>query len=157
MVDTKSPIQKGEPAPDFTIKDNRGNDFKLSEHRGKRVLLSFHPLAWTAVCAQQMQALEANVDAFNSLNAVPVGLSVDSVPSKNAWAKQLQIARVQLLSDFWPHGEVAKFYGVFREKDGFSARANIIIDENGKVAFTKVYEVGQLPDIQEIITALKEL
>ena len=157
MVERKSPIQKGEPAPDFTIKDNRGNDFKLSERRGKRVLLSFHPLAWTAVCAQQMQALEANVDAFNSLNALSVGLSVDSVPSKNAWAKQLKIARVQLLSDFWPHGEVAKLYGVFREKDGFAARANIIIDENGKVAFTKVYEVGQLPDIQNIITALKEL
>ena len=157
MVERTIPIQKGEPAADFTLKDNRGKDFRLSEHKTKRVLLSFHPLAWTAVCAQQMQALEANVDAFNSLNAVPVGLSVDSVPSKNAWAKQLQIARVQLLSDFWPHGEVAKLYGVFREKDGFDARANIIIDENGKVVFTKVYEVGQLPDIQEIITALKEL
>ena len=157
MVEKNSPVQKGNSAPGFTLKDNRGKDFKLSEHKGKRVLLSFHPLAWTAVCAQQMQALEANVDAFNSLNAVPVGLSVDSVPSKNAWAKQLKIAKVQLLSDFWPHGDVARLYGVFREKDGFAARANIILDENGKVAFIKVYEVGQLPDIQEIITALKSL
>jgi peroxiredoxin len=157
MVERNSPIQKGESAPDFTLKDQSGKDFKLSEHRGKRVLLSFHPLAWTHICAQQMQSLEANVDTFESVNTIPAGMSVDPVPTKKAWAKELGITRVQLLSDFWPHGHVAKLYGIFREKEGFSERANIVLDENGKVVLSKVYELSQLPDIQEIITALKAL
>ena len=62
-----------------------------------------------------------------------------------------------MLADFWPHGQVAKLYGIFREKEGFSERANIIVDEAGKVIFFKVYEIGQLPDIQEIISFLKQL
>jgi len=69
----------------------------------------------------------------------------------------LGIARTRLLADFWPHGEIAKLYGIFREKEGFSERANIILDEAGKIIFFKVYEIGQLPDIQEIISFLKQL
>ena len=62
-----------------------------------------------------------------------------------------------MLSDFWPHGKVAKSFGIFRTKDGFSERANIIIDENQKTVFFKIYKLGQLPDIQEIIGLLKKL
>jgi peroxiredoxin len=157
MAERKSPLQKGEMAPDFVIKDQNGKEFKLSDFRGKRVLLSFHPLAWTGVCAKQMQALEANKDALESLNTIPVGISVDSVPTKKAWAEHLGIRSVRLLSDFWPHGYVARLFGIFREKDGISERANIILDENGKIAFFKVYEISQLPDIQEIIRVIEEL
>jgi peroxiredoxin len=64
---------------------------------------------------------------------------------------------VPLVSDFWPHGEVASAYGIFREKNGFSERANIIVDEKGKVVFLKVYEIRQLPDINEIIGFIKGL
>ncbi len=103
-----------------------------------------------------MQALEENKNMFDSLNTVPLGLSVDTVPSKKAWADHLGIKSLRLLSDFWPHGEVAKAYGIFREKNGFSERANIIVDKSGKIAFVKVYEIPQLPDIAEIIGVLKE-
>jgi peroxiredoxin len=103
-----------------------------------------------------MQSLEANQDLFQSLNTVAVGISVDTIPSKKAWAKELGITKTRLLSDFWPHGAVARLYGVFREKDGISERANIIVDEAGKVLFFKVYEISQLPDIQEIIDFLKQ-
>ena len=151
MVGRKTVLQIGEDAPDFILKDQEGKEFRLSDLRGKRVLLSFHPLAWTGVCAKQMQSLEDKISVFESLNTVPVGISVDSVPTKKAWASQLGIKRVRLLSDFWPHGGVARPYGLFREKDGFSERANVIVDENGKVIFSKVYELGELPDIQEII------
>jgi len=157
MAEKKSPLQKGETAPNFVLKDQNGEELKLSDLRGKRVLLSFHPLAWTGVCAQQMQALEANKKTFESLNTVPVGISIDSIPTKKAWAESLGIKDVRLLSDFWPHGYVAKLYGTFREKDGFAERANIILDENGKIVFSRVYEIIQLPDINEIIGVLKEL
>jgi peroxiredoxin len=155
MVEGNTVLQKGDIAPDFTIKDQHGKEFRLSELKGKRVLLSFHPLAWTGVCAQQMQALEANADIFESLNTVPVGISIDSVPTKKAWAEQLGINKVRLLSDFFPHGGVAQLYGLFRENDGFAQRANIIVDEDGKVLFAKIYELSQLPDIEEIIDFLK--
>lgn len=137
MAENKSQLGKGKIAPDFALKDQDGKEFKLSNLKGKRVLLSFHPLAWTSICAKQMLSLEANKDKFESLNTVPIGLSVDSVPTKKAWAESLGIKSVRLLSDFWPHGYVAKLYGIFREKEGFSERANIIVDENGKIAFLK--------------------
>ena len=150
-------LKAGEMAPDFVLKDQNGEEFKLSGMRGRRVLLSFHPLAWTKVCAQQMQSLEENNETFESLNTVPVGISVDSIPTKKAWAENLGIKNVRLLSDFWPHGYVAQLYGIFIEEKGFSQRTNIIVAENGKIVFVKVYEISQLPDIQEIIRALKEL
>ncbi len=157
MPEKKSPPKMGNIGPDFTLKDHNSKDVKLSELRGKRILLSFHPLAWTEVCAKQMQSLEANKDIFTSLNTVPIGLSIDSVPCKKAWADSLGIKTVPLAADFWPHGEVAIAYGVFREKNGFSERANIILDEKGKVVFFKVYEIHQLPDINEIIGFLRGL
>jgi len=151
------PLKVGEMSPDFTLKDQHGKEFKLSDFRGKRVLLSFHPLAWTKVCALQMQSLEKNKDTFAALNTVPVGINVDPVPSKKAWAESLGIKDVRLLSDFWQHGAVAKLYGLFREKDGFSERANVIVDEKGKIAFVKVYEISQLPDIEEVINVIRGL
>jgi len=157
MAEKDTVLQKGESAPDFVLKDQDGKEFRLSGLRGKRVLLSFHPLAWTGVCAKQMQSLENNMDVFDSLNTVPVGISVDSVPTKKAWAEQLGIKRVRLLSDFWPHGAVAKLYGLFREKGGVSQRANVVLDENGKIIFLKVYELSELPDIKEIIELIKAL
>ncbi|MCX6005450.1 MAG: redoxin domain-containing protein [Chloroflexi bacterium] len=144
-------------APDFTLKDQDGNDFKLSAHRGKHVLLSFHPLAWTAVCTQQMQSLEEQYRTFQTLNTVPAGLSVDPIPSKKAWADNIGIKKVPLLSDFWPHGEVTMLYDIFREKNGFSERANILVDGKGNIALFKTYPLSQLPDIQEIIAAIKVL
>lgn len=147
----------GETAPGFALKDQYEEEFRLSDFKGKRVLLSFHPLAWTPVCAKQMRALEDNKRAFDSLNTVAVGMSVDTVPSKRAWADSLRIRDTRLLSDFWPHGKVAKQYGLFLEKYGISGRANIIIDENGRIAFFKVYGLEQLPDIRQVISALRKI
>jgi peroxiredoxin len=150
-------MKVGDRFKDFSLEDQNEEMFTLSKFKGKRVLLSFHPLAWTSVCSEQMKSLEKNKDAFDSLNTVAVGVSVDTVPSKRAWAKSLSIKNTRLLSDFWPHGKVAEAYGLFRNDYGTSKRANVIIDENQKVAFVKVYPSGQLPDIKEIIDALKKL
>lgn len=80
----------------------------MSDFRGKKVLLSFHPLAWTSVCEKQMKALDERYDELEDLNVVPVGISVDSVPSKLAWSDHMGLRKLRILSDFWPHGEVAK-------------------------------------------------
>ena len=150
----RTAVKIGKKLKDFKLKDQNRQEFSLAESGGKRVLLSFHPLAWTAVCAQQMQSLEKNKKALDRLNAVAVGLSVDSVPCKAAWAKSLKIKNTRLLCDFWPHGGVAKSLGILRA-EGISERANIIVDEKGKVMFVKIYPISQLPDIQEIIAVLK--
>ncbi len=148
-------VKIGDKAKDFTLKDQDGKELHLSDLKGKRVLRSFHPLAWTSVCADQMKSLEKARNRFENLNTVAFGISVDTVPSKKAWAKELGIKNTRLLSDFWPHGEVAQLYGIFREKDGFSERANIILDEKQQVIFVKVYPIAQLPDIEEIIKVLE--
>src|SRR4030042_6811577 len=148
-------IQIGVKAPDFTLQDQNGKPFHLVEQAGKKVLLSFHPLAWTGVCRDQMLSLENSFERFSRLNTVAAGLSIDSVPSKKAWADAIGLKKTRILADFWPHGGVAKMYDLFREKDGFSQRANVIIDESQIVIFAKTYPVSQLPDIEEIIRFLE--
>jgi peroxiredoxin len=146
----------GDRAKDFTLPDQNDEEFTLADFKGKRVLLSFHPAAWTSVCAKQMKALEDNKAAFDQLNTIAVGVSVDTVPSKKAWAESLGIKNTRLLADFWPHGKVAQLYGIFRAKDGISERANIIVDENQKIIFFKVYKLGELPNIQEVLEVLRK-
>ncbi len=147
-------IELASKAPDFTLKDHNGKTVKLSAFKGKKVLLSFRPLAWTTVCHDQMMSLEMNHTRFDDLNAVALGIGVDSAPSNKAWADSMGIKNTRLLADFWPHGAVAKAYGAFREADGFAERANIIVDQDGKVVFAKVYPTAQLPDIEEILKFL---
>jgi peroxiredoxin len=147
-------INVGSKAPDFSLKDQDNRTIKLSKLTGKKVILSFRPLAWTPVCHDQMSSLEENYDQIEKKNAVAFGVGVDSAPSNKAWADSMGITKTRLLADFWPHGEVAKAYGLFRENDGFSERANIIIDESQNIIFAKLYPIDQLPDITELIKLL---
>ena len=151
----KTIIKLGKIVKNLTLQDKFSLDFVLSKMRGWRVVLSFHPLAWTPVCTLQMQSLEKNKKTFDNLHTIAVGLSVDSVPCKTAWAKAIKIKNTKLLADFWPHGNVAKSLGLFREQNGFSQRANVVLDQAGKVCFLKVYPIKELPDIDEIIAFLK--
>lgn len=148
-------VQVGDPARNFSLKDQNDKTFDLYEQADKRVLLSFHPLAWTEFCAAQMRSLEENQDVLFATNCVPVGISVDSIPCKKAWAKSLGILKTPLLCDFWPHGAVAQKYGIFREENGFSERANVIVDEKQRIVFVKIYPVHSVPDIGEILAFLK--
>jgi peroxiredoxin len=148
-------IKVGDMAPDFTLKDHNGKDVTLSSFRGKKVVLGFHPLAWTGVCATQMQNLEKYHDRMAGLNAVALGISIDTSFSKHAWAKSLKIEKTPLLADFWPHGGVAKSYGVFNDEIGASKRTVFIVDEEGKVIWHKIYPAKEVPDMEEIIKALE--
>ena len=150
-------LEVGDLAPDFTLKDQNDQEVTLSALRGRKVILSFHPLAWTRVCAIQMQDLEKHREEIERLGAVALGLSVDAVPTKKAWAESLGIQETRLLADFWPHGGVARAYGIFREKNGFSERAVFIVDAEGIIRFKKIYPMREVPDIGEILAALAEV
>lgn len=150
-------VQIGSTAPNFLVKDQHGHNISLSDYKGKKVLLSWHPLAWTPVCTDQVRALENSYQTFQKLNTVPLCFSVDSPPCKKAWAAALVINNVSLPSDFWPHGKIAKSYGIFNEQQGVSDRANIVIDENGLVKWSKVYYAEQLPDINEVLEVLSKM
>jgi peroxiredoxin len=150
-------IALGSQAPEIALPNQEGEGVDLATLRGRRVLLSFHPLAWTRVCALQMKALEANAAAFESANTVALGISVDPVPCKKAWAESLGITQTKLLSDFWPHGAAASALGLFLEKEGFSQRAAVILDEKGVVRFAKVYPMREVPNIDEQIEFLRNM
>jgi len=149
-------ISVGDAFGDFSLKSHREAVVDTAVLAGKKILLSFHPLAWTEVCAKQMQSLEANFETFQSLNTLPLGVSVDSVPCKKAWAKSLGIEKVDLLADFWPHGGVAAKLGLLIDKLGFSERANVILDAERKAIFVKVYPIKELPDINELLNFLQK-
>mgnify|MGYP000658992964 FL=1 len=149
-------LEVGDLAPDFTLKDQNDQEVTLSALRGRKVVLSFHPLAWTRVCAIQMQDLEKHQEEIERLGAVALGLSVDSVPCKKSWAEAIGVQHTRLLADFWPHGGVARAYGIFREKNGFSERAVFIVDAEGIIRFKKIYPMREVPDIGEILAALAE-
>ena len=152
----QKPLQVGDTAPDFTLKNQNGEEIHLLGLRGKKVLVSFHPLAWTPVCEIQMKSLEIKQDLFSKLNLVPLGLSVDSQPCKLEWGKHIGIRKLDMLADFWPHGGVASKFGIFIDKAGISGRANFLIDEDGKVIFIRIYERSEIPDIEEIIRFLNK-
>ncbi len=147
-------ITAGEQAPEFSLPDQNEELVELSDFAGKRVLLSFHPLAWTSVCRNQMEALEEKYDEFTRKNIVPLGISVDPVPSKQAWAEDMSLTELNLLSDFWPHGQMSVKYGIFLKDKGISERANIVVDEQGKVEHVKIYPIGELPDFDELLQEL---
>jgi peroxiredoxin len=148
-------IETGNKFEDFILKNHKEVVINTAQLQQKKILLSFHPLAWTPVCTKQMQSLESNYNLFQELNTVPFGISVDSVPCKKAWAESIGINKLDLLADFWPHGELAVKLGIFIDQFGFSQRANIVLDEQRKAVFVKIYPIKELPDINEIIKFLK--
>ena len=131
---------------------------KLSDLRGKKnAVLAFHPLAFTPVCADQMRGYESSVKRFDSADTAVYGISIDPQPSKTAWAKALGIDSIDLLSDNYPYGDVARKYGVFREQDGISDRALFVVDKSGRIAWAKVYDIPEQPSNQELFDALATL
>ncbi len=152
----QKPIQVGEPAPDFTLKGSLGSPVRLGDYLGKKtVVLSFHPLAFTSVCSAQMLLLEIEHERFEELNAQVLGISVDSVPAKEAWACALGVRSFPMLADF-PGGEVARRYGLLRP-EGFSERAVVVVDRKGIVRWLKVYPLREVPRPAEIFPVLEGL
>ncbi len=96
------------------------------------------------------------MDRFKEEDTQVLGISVDNPATNAAWAESLGIENLLLLSDFWPHGEVAQAYGVLREQ-GFTERATFVVDKEGIVRFAHIYDLGELPDNEELFDALREI
>jgi mycoredoxin-dependent peroxiredoxin len=149
-------IAVGTQAPDFTLKDQSQKEVKLSDFKGKKVVLMFYPLDWSPVCTNEHTCMVNDMKRFDQLKAQVLGLSVDSVWSHKAFADKMGI-KYPLLADFQPRGAVADKFGVYLSDKGITGRAVAIIDGNGKIAWFKNYDIPTVPDINEIADALAKV
>ena len=147
-VDSHTRLKVGDPAPDFTLPSTDGRKISLHDYLGKKiVVISFVPAAWTPVCSGQWPGYNIAKEIFDRYNAVLLGISVDNIPTLYAWTKQMGRLWFPVLSDFWPHGAVAKKYGVLRS-DGVSERALFIIDKKGVIKYIDVHDINERPRLE---------
>src|SRR5256885_1903605 len=125
----------GDMAPDFTLKDQHGNDVTLSALRGSPVVIVFYPFTFTGVCEGELCSLRDDLSEFDAVKAQVLAISCDSRHAQKQWATQ-QGFTFPLLSDFWPHGAVARAYGVFNEKLGCANHATFVVDRDGSIVDT---------------------
>ncbi|MER7573641.1 peroxiredoxin [Streptomyces sp. NPDC126514] len=150
-------LQVGEKAPDFELKDNHGRAVRLSDFRGERnVVLLFYPFAFTGVCTGELCELRDNLPKFTDRDTQLLAVSNDSVPTLRVFAEQ-EGFEYPLLSDFWPHGEVSRAYGVFAEDKGCAVRGTFVIDKEGLVRWTVVNGLPDARDLNEYVKALDTL
>ncbi|PXY21656.1 peroxiredoxin [Prauserella sp. PE36] len=150
-------VEVGSQAPDFTLNDYNKQEVTLSSFRGdKPVLLVFYPFAFSGICQGELCQLRDEFAEYDNEGVQVLGVSVDTPFSLKAWAEQ-QGYQFPLLSDFWPHGEVAKAYGVFNDKAGLAVRGTFLIDKEGVVRFAEVNQPGEARDQQAWKKAVAEL
>jgi len=150
-------VKVGKPAPDFTLKSVSGDAVSLKEYRGKKnVVISFVPAAWTPVCSDQWPGYNIIKDMFDQYDAILLGITVDNIPTLFSWTKQMGDLWFPVLSDFWPHGGVAKKYGVLRS-DGTSERAVFVIDKKGIIRYIDVHDINKRPQLEDLIKELEKL
>ena len=131
-------IEAGSEAPAFDLQVDGAERVRLADFRGRRnVLLVFHPFAWTAVCEEEALDLQENLPSFQSAETDVVLVSCDAAPARKAWKERLQLTYT-LASDFWPHGEAARAYGVFDAAKGAAVRGTFLIDKEGVVVWSLV-------------------
>jgi len=131
-------LEIGAPAPDFALRDQHGQVVRLSDFAGERnVALVFYPFAFSGVCTGELCELRDNIAAFEDAGVQLVGVSCDPVHAQRAWAEQEKY-EFPLLSDFWPHGEVARAYEVFNERNGAALRGTFLVDTAGVLRWSLV-------------------
>jgi peroxiredoxin len=156
-LDSTLKVRVGEPAPDFTLPSVSGGPVTLSQYRGKNnVVLSFVPAAWTPVCSDQWPGYNIVKGLFDENEAILLGITVDNIPTLFAWTQQMGELWFPVLSDFWPHGEVANRYGVLRS-DGVSERALFVIDKAGVVRAIHVADINVRPDLEWCAIELEKI
>ncbi|GAB3079912.1 MULTISPECIES: peroxiredoxin [unclassified Phycicoccus] len=152
-----SPLAVGDIAPDFTLKDQNGQDVTLSSFRGdKFVVVVFYPFAFSGICTGELCEIRDNLGAFVSDDVQVLGISTDHMFTQRAWADK-EGYFFPLLSDFWPHGAVAQSFGVLHEGAGAAVRGTFLIDREGVVRWSLVNEIGQARDFTGYHEALREL
>ena len=156
-IDSVLKVKKGVQAPNFSLPSVSGEKVSLSQFQGKKnVVLSFVPAAWTPVCSDQWPGYNIAKDIFNQYDAVLLGITVDNIPTLFAWTNQMGQLWFPVLSDFWPHGAVAKKYGVLRSS-GVSERALFVIDKKGMIRYIDVHDINKRPPLEDLAAALEKL
>ncbi|HZQ70420.1 MAG TPA: redoxin domain-containing protein [Terriglobales bacterium] len=156
-------LQVGDTAPDFELPVLIAGvkaRFRLNEQRGKNLVLAFYPLNWESISAEQMVAYQVERDKFVDLNAEVVTVSVDSIMNTTSWEREIGPFDFPMCSDFWPHGEVSRRYGVFREEGpmrGAAERAVFVIDRSGKIRSSRNYSLRELPAAEDALLVLRTL
>lgn len=150
-------VEVGDGAPDFELKDQHGTPVKLSDFRGeKSVVLVFYPLAFSGICTGELCAIRDELPTLGGDDVQVLAVSVDSVFAHRAWAEQEKY-EFPLLSDFWPHGEVAARYGVFDDEKGLATRGTFVIDTAGIVRWKVENAIPDARDLDEYRKALAGL
>lgn len=147
----------GEAAPGFTLSDQHGQRIALSELRARGpVLLVFYPWAFSGICGGELAGLQQRLGDFETAGVAVVTVSVDSMFAQRAWADREGFT-FTMLADFWPHGEVARAYGIFDEKAGAALRGTFLVDGSGVVRWSVVHGIGKARDIDDCLEAIAAL
>ena len=156
-TDSVLKVMVGDEAPDFTLPSIAGENVTLSDYRGKsNVVLSFVPAAWTPVCSDQWPGYVIAEKLFRDHNTTLIGITVDNIPTLSVWTREMGDVWFDVVSDFWPHGEVAETYGVLRT-DGTSERALFLIDTEGIIRYIDVHDINERPDLGDLAEAMEAL
>jgi peroxiredoxin len=153
---TTSALGPGTAAPDFTLAHRPDGKLKLSDFRGRPVILAFYPADWSPVCGDQLAVYNEILPEFKRFNAELLGISVDGPWCHRAYGEHRNL-HFPLLSDFEPKGEVARKYGVYRYSEGVTERALFVIDGNGRISWCYVSPIEVNPGADGILTALENL
>jgi len=152
-----SGLSLGGPAPDFTLRDQFGQEVRLSSYRGtKAVVIFFYPYAFSGVCTGEMAGIRDRLDEFLTFDTEVLAISCDPVYALRAFADQDGL-NFPLLSDFWPHGEVSRSFDVFDEKKGCSRRSSYVIDKDGMVRWAVHNAMPEGRDLDEHLKQLTVL
>jgi peroxiredoxin len=150
-------IEIGDPAPDFTLKDQHNGEVSLASFRGNQaVVLIFYPATFTGICQGELAAVQENLGVLQNDDVQVIAISVDSPFANKVWAEQ-QGFTFPILSDFWPHGGVAQAYGVFNDVVGRAVRGTFVIDRDGIVRWKVVNAIPDARDADDYGKALAEL
>jgi len=150
------PLATGDRAPDFALRDQHGQDFRLSAYAGqKAVLLVFYPFAFTGVCTGELTGFRDRLGEFETDDTTLAAISCDPIYTQRAFADRDGIF-FPLLSDFWPHGAVSSAYGVLDEAEGCATRTSFVIGKDGIVRWVLASERGEPRDIELQATRLKQ-
>jgi peroxiredoxin len=147
------PVEVGQDAPDFTLRDENGEEVPLSSLRGRNVVLIFFPAAFSGLCTKELHTATDLAEKYGAAGAEVFGVSVDSPYALKAW-KRDEGLDARFLSDFHPKGKVAEEYGAYIPEAGVATRATYVIDKDGKVAYKAVNHPGEMRDQDAIIDAL---
>ncbi len=147
-------LSAGDPAPDFTARNQHGESITLSELRGAPVVVIFYPWAFSGICTGELAALQAELERFRAADARVLAVSCDAMFSLRVYADE-QALDFDLLSDHWPHGAIAEAYGVFDDTAGCALRGTFVIDRTGVITWRVVNQIGEARELADLLAALR--